>query len=242
MNATLSQKPFQRMVPIITSDGTEVTNFVSPETWQDLKFGRLDRQEPIDPRRIIQEEHHKAYGRPWILGRYHYDYLRARGIGPTDRVLDLGCGAGRLGVWLIPFLEEGHYYGIDHHLGTLAAFAGYECLLHDLFPKRPRLMVDGAFRIEGFHATFDVVLDLFTSVHVPIDAREDLFLRLANHCAPGARLFSPRKIKTEKRSFLQTAGFELVHVEEVRYDLLEELGVDKLARDTWHEYRFRGTK
>jgi len=40
---------------------------------------------------------------------------------PTHRVLDVSCGAGPLGVWLIRHLEEGRYFGIDPRVRSLDA-------------------------------------------------------------------------------------------------------------------------
>jgi hypothetical protein len=57
---------------------------------------------------MLAEEYHRAYGRPWVLGRCYFDELMAPQVRPSDRVLDLGCGAGRVGIWLIPFLDIGH--------------------------------------------------------------------------------------------------------------------------------------
>lgn len=233
----MNAPPFSRMVPIRRADGTPVTNFVSAPTWKDLKAGKTDAVTTIDPAEILAEEHHRAYGRPWVIGRCYFDYLIQNGLQPQDKVLDLGCGAGRVGIWLIPFLETGNYYGIDHHLATLAAFAGYECAIHDLFGKSPNLMLDDEFRVEHFNARFDVVLDLYVSAHLQLAARERLYRRLASACAPGARVFVPHKPKLPLL-LLQDLGFHLVKVEKVEYPILRGIDVDFESRDKWHEFRF----
>ncbi len=75
---------------------------------------------------------------PWILGRYMFDFLVESGLRPSIVCCDFGCGALRLGVWTIPYLDAGHYIGIDSHLESLEAAAAYEIPLHALEAKRPR--------------------------------------------------------------------------------------------------------
>lgn len=45
----------------------------------------------------------------WYLGRFQ----SIGGLGPDDRVLDIGCGIGRMAVPLMDFLERGSYEGFD---------------------------------------------------------------------------------------------------------------------------------
>ncbi|OFW13545.1 MAG: hypothetical protein A3F70_18315 [Acidobacteria bacterium RIFCSPLOWO2_12_FULL_67_14] len=230
-----AQAPLPRAVPIRTADGEIVSGFTSPPDWRDLKQ-HTGAMAALDVKAILDEQHHRAYGRPWVLGRCYFDELVARRLKPSERVLDLGCGAGRLGVWLIPFLEVGHYYGIDNHFGTLWAFASYECLLHNLFERQPNLMLDDDLRIDRFGVSFDVVLDFNVSVHLPMDKRERLFRDIAGVCTPGARLIMPRKPKVS-RTLLPTLGFQLVNRGDVQYPGLEHWPVDPHATDRWYEFR-----
>lgn len=224
------------MVPIRTADGRLVENLTTPPDWRDLKHATGAPSIPIDFDAILAEEHHRVYGRPWVIGRCYFDELVARNLQPTNRVLDLGCGAGRVGIWLIPFLNSGNYYGIETHLGTLAAFAAYECVIHNLRDKQPHLMLDDEFRVEGFGVRFDVVLDFNVSVHVPMDARVRLFQRVAASCNPGARLFMSRKPKVPP-AVLCDVGFELVAHGDVEYAMLHGWPAEFATKDRWYEYR-----
>jgi len=47
------------------------------------------------------------------VGRAGFEVLLREGLAPTSRVLDVGCGALRLGYWLMRFLDPGHYFGIE---------------------------------------------------------------------------------------------------------------------------------
>ena len=43
----------------------------------------------------------------------HFKFLRSKGLLPHHRVLDYGCGFMRTGVFIVPYLEEHHYVGVD---------------------------------------------------------------------------------------------------------------------------------
>jgi len=107
---------------------------------------------------FIVEQHHLAYGKPWCLGRDQFNYLVSRGLKPNHKVLDLGCGSMRVGVWLTDYLNEGSYFGIEPHRKSLEAAATYEIPLHGLVEKRPRLLWDDQYSCEHFAESFDFVL------------------------------------------------------------------------------------
>jgi 2-polyprenyl-3-methyl-5-hydroxy-6-metoxy-1,4-benzoquinol methylase len=46
-------------------------------------------------------------------GRFQLEFLRARGLAPAHRLLDVGCGPLRAGVHFIGYLDPGNYTGID---------------------------------------------------------------------------------------------------------------------------------
>src|SRR5256885_1508932 len=87
-------------IPIETVDGVKAAD--DGEPW------RIDE-------RFLREAHHNQYGRPWVLGRYMFDFLVESGLRPEHRLLDFGCGALRLGVWALAYLDQGNYFGIDPH-------------------------------------------------------------------------------------------------------------------------------
>lgn len=65
-------------------------------------------------RALAAGRHREITGGWWEeTGRLQLDLLRAEGLGPGDRLLDIGCGALRLGRKAVPFLDPGHYWGTD---------------------------------------------------------------------------------------------------------------------------------
>jgi SAM-dependent methyltransferase len=47
------------------------------------------------------------------VGRLGFEVLLREGLLPSSRVLDVGCGALRVGYWLMRFLDPGRYFGIE---------------------------------------------------------------------------------------------------------------------------------
>ena len=139
---------------------------VQIETVEAVPAGGADGEPWSLDERFLQEAHHTQYGRPWILGRHMFDFLVESGLRPEHRLCDFGCGALRLGVWTIPYLDAGHYFGIDSHLESLEAAAAYEIPLHALEVKRPRLLWSQDFAFSHFGAQFDWVVDFSSSQKV----------------------------------------------------------------------------
>lgn len=53
-------------------------------------------------------------GANWqAYGLAQFDFLRRRGLQPNHRLLDLGCGTGRLARLVVPYLDPGKYTGLD---------------------------------------------------------------------------------------------------------------------------------
>src|ERR1700730_18632036 len=54
------------------------------------------------------------------VGRMALEMLLAEGLTPSSRVLDVGCGALRLGYWVMRFLHPGRFFGIEPQQEMLA--------------------------------------------------------------------------------------------------------------------------
>jgi cyclopropane fatty-acyl-phospholipid synthase-like methyltransferase len=184
---------------------------------------------------LLAEEHHRFYGRPWILGKFAFEYLLRRGLAPTDQVLDFGCGSGRLGIWLIPYLDAGRYFGVDWHLRSLVAFSEYEAVFYGLAAKQPRLMLSGDFEFEGFGVDFDVMLDFYVSPHLSEERAAQAYARARETIRPKGRVFMPHAPSLgEKR--MSALGFELTHTERVGIPTFHESAAADSGPDHWHEF------
>jgi ABC-type polysaccharide/polyol phosphate transport system ATPase subunit/SAM-dependent methyltransferase len=134
--------------------------------------------------------HRIAAGGPWdVLGDLQFDFLRAQGLRPSHYVLDVGCGALRAGVRLIPYLERGHYVGIDSSPELVKA--GLEIEL----PRRGGDRRDAAFVInERFDLSdlppfdFAIANGLFSVV--PWNAAALCIASVVRKLAPGGRFYA----------------------------------------------------
>ena len=98
--------------------------------WNLINWATLKYLDLIHPR-LKQEERYRRFMKvraffnpelaigqhegsaPIKVGRLQIEYLKKQGLKPQNSLLDYGCGALRLGRYVIPHLEPGHYYGLD---------------------------------------------------------------------------------------------------------------------------------
>lgn len=186
-------------------------DLVSSADWRDLRDKREadPAKASTDYRRYLAEDHHRLYGRPWCIGRTYFDFIVRSGVRPEHHVLDFGCGAGRIGIWLIPYLQRGHYVGVDHHWTALDAFARYEIPLHDLASRTPRLVLDDSLSVARLDTRFDAILDCYVSFHLDEGARMKLYEGFAKALRPQGRIFLPHAA-TLTRAQLSSLGLEVV--------------------------------
>lgn len=239
MNTALRRDPRRQAGDVHPPAGTpvEIWNeaLVSSADWRDLRDGRDPdpAKVPTDYRRYLAEEHHRLYGRPWCIGRTYFEFLVRSGVGPDHRVLDFGCGAGRIGIWLIPYLERGHYVGVDHHWIALDAFARYEIPLHGLASRAPRLVLDDSLSVARLDTAFDTILDCYVSFHLDESARLRLYEGFAKTLRPRGRIFLPHAATL---THAQLSGLGLEVVDERRESSPFLVGHLPAARTTdhWH--------
>jgi len=151
-------------------------------TWIDFYATMLDGYAAKNIQQLPSEEYLQE-------GKVFLDWLVRHGLNPEHRLLDYGCGVLRAGRYLIPYLNRGHYVGIDisrnriqkGHLVLSSAGISREdyevhlakdCLLKELQDQR-----------------FDVIWANSVLTHMPErDIREFLFA-LKAHFKQGGTFF-----------------------------------------------------
>lgn len=128
------------------------------------EVNRYDRQ--LTQEQINAGKHRDMVGGMWEeIGRLQFEFLRARGLKPDHRLLDIGCGSLRGGIHAIKYLETGNYYGLDINPSLIEA-GRHELRLAGLTHKNPHLAVSDRFELGLFRQKFDYLLALSVFTHV----------------------------------------------------------------------------
>ncbi len=125
---------------------------------------RLDAQTLIDMALEVNMAPSTWFTQWGDLGEWQFDILKRHGLRPEHRLLDIGCGPLRLGALAIPFLDPGHYCGIDP-TGPLLALG--RKVIDRLGIDRPcSLLQSGTFEFERFGVHFDFAIAQSVITHL----------------------------------------------------------------------------
>lgn len=107
-------------------------------------------------------EHYAAYVGPptqWdFMGATQFRLLTALGLREHHKVLDLGCGSLRAGRFLMVYLAQGNYYGIDPNLWLVEDAVERELGKELVAIKRPTFSDSNRFDAERFGVRFDFIV------------------------------------------------------------------------------------
>lgn len=92
--------------------------------------------------------------------------LLAAGMTSEDHLLDIGCGALRLGHKAVPFLKPGHYWGTDASLALMRHGRLHELPDPDRLPL-DHLIEDAAFAFPGIPDTITLAIAFGVFTHLP---------------------------------------------------------------------------
>ena len=140
----------------------------------------------------VEKLGHREYvGGLWYkLGKLQFTFLVEQGLRPHHVLLDIACGSLRAGSHLIPYLDEGHYLGIDKEPALINAGIERElgAALYEV--KKPKLLAGDDFNFGefGVHPGFALAQSLFT--HFPIPLIETCLRKLREVIAPDGVLYA----------------------------------------------------
>jgi SAM-dependent methyltransferase len=148
-----------------------------------------------DNREEVHKVGHRRFvggiGDYWdMIGRLQVDFLVARGLTPSDRLIDVACGSLRGGVWFIRYLEPGHYFGVDKHIELIIYGVASELGIESYGEKRPHFVVSDSFEFYKLaeKPSFGIAQSLFTHL-CAVDINSCL-TNLNRIAAPGCRFFA----------------------------------------------------
>ena len=98
-----------------------------------------------------------------------FDYLVSRGLRPEHVFLDIACGSLRGGIHFIPYLDRGHYLGLDQDEALIRCGLDRELEPAMREQKAPEFVVSDSFEFDRFSkvADFSLAQSLFTHLVVP---------------------------------------------------------------------------
>jgi SAM-dependent methyltransferase len=154
--------------------------------------------QPVRPydRQLTEAEiscgsHREFVGGMWDqIGRLQFDFMVQRGLSPSCRLLDIGCGALRGGLHFIRYLDPGNYFGIDANASLIWAGREVELPAAGLAGRSPHLLVDDSFGFREFEATFQFAIAQSLFTHLPANAIERCLVRIAEVLDPGGRFYA----------------------------------------------------
>jgi SAM-dependent methyltransferase len=167
-----------------------------------LRKSRRQPQIPLDELEPPEVLAHGISGGDFrTVGREFAGYLvRIGGLRPTDRVLDVGCGAGRIAIPLLEYIDRGSYEGFDVHaeavnwcrenLGSRNSAFRFQSVPVQSEWFNPW----GSERAEQFRfpysdAEFDFVFAVSLFTHLLRPASERYLTEIARVLKPGGRWF-----------------------------------------------------
>ena len=138
-------------------------------------------------------QHRTAIGGNWEpIGQLQSDFLRARGLRPEHKLLDIGCGSLRAGVKLVRYLDAGNYFGTDINESLLGAGYEVELAREGLTDKLPRanLVTEGDFDFSWCPAVYEFALAQSVFSHLPLVHLRICLERLHRHVALGGSFYA----------------------------------------------------
>jgi hypothetical protein len=135
-------------------------------TYYDEEVGRLMRlaiREGFEPSEVYY--HRGLWGRFKPLDSWQFDILKQQGLEPQHDFLDIGCGIMRLGMRLIPYLDDDRYCGVD-------PLPAYIKLAHVYMrevvetTRKYRLSCDADFGFGVFERKFDFAMAQSVFTHM----------------------------------------------------------------------------
>ena len=141
---------------------------------------------------IARGDHRAIIGGMWEeVGGLQLAFLTQQGMQPHHRLLDIGCGALRLGVKAVQYLQPGNYWGTDLRADLLQVGYDTELAAGGLADRLPRhqLVEDAEFSFAGVTGPFDYAIATSVFTHLPLNYLRVCFANLAEKMTVDGRFY-----------------------------------------------------
>jgi SAM-dependent methyltransferase len=147
--------------------------------------------------RLTDEEmaagrHRQHVGGLWdVAGPAQLEFMIGQGMKPSDRLIDIGCGAMRGGIHFARYLDPGNYYGTDINDRLIKAARDIEIPKAGLTDRVPRenLRITGKFDGD-FGVQFDYAFANSVFSHLPMNIIRLCLAQTAKVMRPGGSFYA----------------------------------------------------
>lgn len=120
-----------------------------------------------------------------LMGATQFMLLVTLGLRDSHRVLDFGCGSLRAGRLLIPYLQPGHYFGLEPNSWLIDDAIERQIGRDQIALKQPRFFAFDDFRAERCGGDFDFILAQSIFSHAGADIVQRALDGFSIALAPG---------------------------------------------------------
>lgn len=146
--------------------------------------------------------HRVAAGDRWSeAGAWQFDFLRAHGLRPQHRVLEVGCGSLSAAIHLLPFLDDGCYWGLESNHALLDAGMLIELPAAGVSATRGHFLVNDTFSLDQTPGAFDVAFANSLFAHLPLNGIARCVAGVVRHLRPAGAFYATWFENPDPQSF-----------------------------------------
>ncbi|MEO8260263.1 MAG: ATP-binding cassette domain-containing protein [Acidobacteriota bacterium] len=135
--------------------------------------------------------HRLASGGRWAeTGRWQFDLLRREGLGPGHYVLDVGCGSLAAAVYLLPFLDEHRYWGLDASGALVDAGIRVELPRAGVAAERGDFLINDTFELDAAPHPFDFAVASSLFIDLPFNGVMRCIASVVRKLTPAGRFYA----------------------------------------------------
>ncbi|MGH2979760.1 MAG: class I SAM-dependent methyltransferase [Solirubrobacterales bacterium] len=128
------------------------------------------------------------------------EFMTGAGLRPEHCLLDIGCGSLRGGSRFIPYLDAGHYFGVDRNARLIETGLSEEIDEDVRAEKRPQVAVMEDFGFERLGRRFDFALAQSVFTHLPLNSIMRCLVNVARVLEPDGRCYATFFENPDKRN------------------------------------------
>lgn len=128
------------------------------------------------------------------------EFMVGAGLRPEHFLLDVACGSLRGGSRFIPYLEAGHYFGVDRNPRLIETGLSEEIDPQVRADKRPTVEVMEDFGFERLGRRFDFLLAQSLFTHLPLNSIMRCLVNAGRVLEPDGRFYATFFENPDKRN------------------------------------------